>query len=165
MSAEFSEFSAPRAEIERINDEAAEAARRVTAEICQQTLDTIYAGIQVHLKVDIGATKALETDTSQKSALSVYILEDILTAPRQEEQFVKTFSCELSPEAADKTSPSATMRIHMPTGGLSLYEIESPEDLPKPDEVYVEIKQGKDNHWYAISKHGMFEYIPLAEQD
>lgn len=162
MTTQSPEYYGPIPEVERINEAAADKARKMAEQMFENTIETVYAGIQVYLKIDQEAAQQIEDDKEQ--SMPAYVLEDLLTAPRKDGSFVSTLSYQLIPEPSE-TSGNNSMVIHIPTGDKSLFELTSPDELPVPDEVYIEHNVDHEQHWYAISKRGMYEYIPLAQQD
>lgn len=166
--------SAPRPNrLAQINELAADRATEASRIMCQATIDLTYDAVKVLLEADTDEARRIQADNYPAGALrGHFVLQDRLVAPLKGGNFQRTYSIQLEPQGGltnDKeqrrdTSNEHDMRLHVPL----VLTPDGVYDLPeKPDveEIYVELSDQTETHWYAIGQAGLYEYIPYVHQD
>lgn len=150
-------------EIARINERGAVRAAYAAQLLCRETVDLAYDSVELHLQADREQHQRLADDRFPVGEVRGYfVLQDKLTAPREEGEFQRTFSIRLEPVA--RRADHSYMKLHVPAGEtrIQTYQMPPKEEV---DKVYVELAEDGDVHWYAVQNNGLYEYIPYVKQD
>ncbi len=163
MTAEFDRSPDRSDDINRINERGAEKAAAAAQLLCKETVELAYDSIAVYLDADLKQRDRLRAANYPLGEVrGLFVLQDKLTAPRQDGEFQRTFSTRLEPIV-----PRANhryMKLHVPVGETRIQTYEMP---PKDsvNEVYVEMVDREDTHWYTVQRTGLYEYVPYVLQD
>lgn len=163
MSVESSDYPPSVEQVKEINKRGAETVSAAAKLLCQKTVELVYVGIGIHLLRDQEEHRSLELQNYPPgSAVDVYVREDRFTAPKQGEEFRRTFSTRLEPRTHNDNHEY--IKLHVPSGDISIHQYEMP-DTDTVSEVYVEYGDRNDKHWYTVDKNGIYEYIPYVHQE
>jgi hypothetical protein len=156
------ELPHPRDEIEVINERGAEAARRAAQLLCRETIEVAYDTVGVHLQADKEQHgRVIDEGFPAGAVVGYFVLQDRFTAPRKEGEFVRTFSTRIEP--GEGANQHDYIKLHVPVGENRIQNYEMPQQ-DEIGEIYAEIHEDEDTHWYAIGTDGLFEYIPDLRQ-
>jgi hypothetical protein len=161
---------------DELNARAIDQAHYAAEKLRGQVIDDAYEAVKKFLLDDAKALKELEAQGFPKGKeVSLYLLDDILSAPTQDGDFTRTVSLllernkEFAPdtvtEVEDDGYPHSNddqLRIHTPVpNDYRMGQL----DIPPPNVVYVEriIGGQEESHsYYAIRRDGMYEYEPMG---
>jgi hypothetical protein len=163
MTGEFDDSIERDETIARINERGIEKAALAAQLLCRETVELAYDTVEVHLQADYEQhTRLKEEGYPQGEVRGYFVLQGTLTAPREEGEFQRTFSTRLEPTLDD--NGHQYMKLHVPVGDIRIqnYAMPSKETV---DEIYIEVRDKEDTHWYTVQKTGLYEYIPYVRQD
>lgn len=147
-------------EVNLLNNRGIEIAQNATELLCREAIDLVYEGVSYHLQKD---KELIENMTilgyPEGEEASFFVIQKDFVAPRENEEFVRTFSTRLEPEG-DKDK---YMVVHIPANGREVGNFDMP-DKDTVDAIYIE-HHDQETHWYTVKPTGLFEYIPLAAQN
>lgn len=161
----FASFELPEPDrgVEQLNEKGAQAAYAAAQLLCRETIELVYEGVDLYLQKDKEHHDTLRmVNYPVGQSVGYFVLQETLTAPRKEGEFVRTFSTKLEPRTPEPTHPY--MKIHVPVGDTQISSYEMPS-FDTVSEVYIERHEEDDTHWYAVNSVGLYEYIPLVLQD
>ncbi|MDB5186225.1 MAG: hypothetical protein JWL85_748 [Candidatus Saccharibacteria bacterium] len=153
------ERSGADSDIMRVNETAAEAARSLAEKMRGQIIEQALEAVKGYLRRDLKTQTVLENgEYSDKSAMDIFVLADLLAGPSRQGDPQWCYTLELVRNGED-SEVEDRLHVALPVPeGLADF---GPENLVLPEEIYLcyeNPSQGKRVRYIVNRTGGIFEY-------